>query len=270
MAETQWYYRQGERTIGPIGEAQLRELADQGELRPGTYVWREGMADWVPAGHVPGLLAVGTPPPPPGGSSLAPPTEPGPHGGMAGSAPFVGYGGFWRRLVAFLIDGILLGVVTGSLEAVLGGESRGGLETLVGWLYFALMESSRHQATLGKMALGDARDRPAGRADLVPPGDGALLREDPLGADPVHRVPHGRLHAAEAGPARRPCRHAGDADGSVSGARTRGLCPARPRAHRACLHASAVPRSGARLLPLVAMTLAYHTALSLRMRLPVG
>lgn len=154
MAESLWYYRQDDRTIGPIREEQLRELADGGELRPDTYVWREGMADWVPAGHVPGLLAVGTPPPPPGGSSLAPPTEPGPHGGMAGSVPFVGYGGFWRRLVAFLIDSILLGVVTGSLEAVLGGESRGGLQTLAGWLYFALMESSRHQATLGKMALG--------------------------------------------------------------------------------------------------------------------
>lgn len=61
------------------------------------------------------------------------------------------YAGFWRRLVAALIDGIILSIPTffmgsTSVARVLG--------VIVYWLYGALMESSSRQATLGKMALG--------------------------------------------------------------------------------------------------------------------
>lgn len=95
------------------------------------------------------------------------------------------YANFGLRLLAYLIDGIILSVVVwilmmvfmGSAFAALGGL--GGMENMseeeammmmgpmmaaiggvtlgaivVQWLYFALMESSANQATLGKMALG--------------------------------------------------------------------------------------------------------------------
>jgi uncharacterized RDD family membrane protein YckC len=90
-------------------------------------------------------------------------------------APFE-YAGFWLRLVASLIDAIfifivILGAVTvakGILGVPVGfAAGRYGVRTLerghavifliimvVPWLYWALMESSSHQATLGKMALG--------------------------------------------------------------------------------------------------------------------
>ncbi len=96
--------------------------------------------------------------------------------------PPVRYAGFWRRFVAHLIDQILVGVVAFMLFipglAVFGiGLGAGMMEESPGaigfilaaiaaylaaivlivvlqWLYFALMESSGKQATLGKLALG--------------------------------------------------------------------------------------------------------------------
>ena len=94
------------------------------------------------------------------------------------------YAGFWMRLLAAIIDGVLLGIVNiiilvpflglvGLTAAARASdvdmESEGAglmialLSTylismlavaVAGWLYFALMESSARGATLGKMALG--------------------------------------------------------------------------------------------------------------------
>jgi uncharacterized RDD family membrane protein YckC len=105
------------------------------------------------------------------------------------------YAGFWLRVVAHLIDDLLLGIGIGIL--VLLGIAMVGIGTirstfegmnaespemppafiaaiiLVGvasivlvWIYNAAMESSKHQGTLGKMALGlivtDSQGRPIG------------------------------------------------------------------------------------------------------------
>ncbi len=79
-----------------------------------------------------------------------------------------GYAGFWRRLVAFIIDAIILNIVFYILAAIFGlpygmtGPAARTAGTFSGfnlvtiiivWLYYALMESSEKQATLGKMAL---------------------------------------------------------------------------------------------------------------------
>jgi len=96
----------------------------------------------------------------------------------------VRYAGFWLRFVAYIIDDLILGCVGflisipfigGIIFSAIGiGENPDNTENLVkgiagvlgsviglilaiailGWLYFALMESSKTQATLGKMALG--------------------------------------------------------------------------------------------------------------------
>jgi uncharacterized RDD family membrane protein YckC len=63
------------------------------------------------------------------------------------------YAGFWKRLAAYIIDDLIISAATFALIFV----SMGLLYPIVivaGWLYFALMESSEKQATLGKMALG--------------------------------------------------------------------------------------------------------------------
>ena len=86
----------------------------------------------------------------------------------------IGYGGFWIRVVAAIIDGLILrvvvtpvGMVFGGLglAGMMGGIPHAGLSLLGGgitfillifgsWLYEAFMESSSYQATLGKMICG--------------------------------------------------------------------------------------------------------------------
>jgi uncharacterized RDD family membrane protein YckC len=69
------------------------------------------------------------------------------------------YAGFWRRVAAALLDGLIVGVATAPFSVGMSGWNRysttaSGISTVVSWLYSALMESSSKQATLGKMALG--------------------------------------------------------------------------------------------------------------------
>ncbi|PYX54942.1 MAG: hypothetical protein DMG73_18415 [Acidobacteria bacterium] len=86
-----------------------------------------------------------------------------------------GYGGFWIRLVAAILDGILVQVVVVPVSIMVGAvigaagfavsmSSMGvrlvsmivgaTLGFLASWLYEAVLESSPRQATLGKMVLG--------------------------------------------------------------------------------------------------------------------
>ena len=85
------------------------------------------------------------------------------------------YGGFWRRVGAYLIDAILLSIVSGIVGGIFGfgfgitgalmgtpdevindgAEAMGGLIGLIlGIAYFAGLESSSWQGTVGKKALG--------------------------------------------------------------------------------------------------------------------
>jgi uncharacterized RDD family membrane protein YckC len=87
---------------------------------------------------------------------------------MGMAAQTTAYAGFWRRFAAYLIDSILFGIVVVPIVLVALPDPTQAqaaapppafavlapLYYLVTWLYFALMESSGRQATLGKMALG--------------------------------------------------------------------------------------------------------------------
>ncbi len=80
------------------------------------------------------------------------------------------YAGFWLRLVAALLDGIILNIVTAPVSLLFGVASPFSMNSdveitgaylganavilVIQWLYYAGMESSSMQATLGKRALG--------------------------------------------------------------------------------------------------------------------
>jgi uncharacterized RDD family membrane protein YckC len=64
------------------------------------------------------------------------------------------YGGFWRRFLALVIDGVIFGAIEGVVGRILGYEVAGGMNLILSWLYYSLMESSKTQATLGKMVMG--------------------------------------------------------------------------------------------------------------------
>jgi hypothetical protein len=50
-----WYHLQGEEQRGPIGLDVLRRLVMDGRIEPDTYVWADGMPDWLPARQVPAI-----------------------------------------------------------------------------------------------------------------------------------------------------------------------------------------------------------------------
>jgi len=96
----------------------------------------------------------------------------------------VRYAGFWLRLAAYTIDyivlqlvvgimslpfmvGMITGIIAASKEASEGPEVIAIvgvimsfvfviviISLIVGWLYYALLESSKYQGTLGKVAVG--------------------------------------------------------------------------------------------------------------------
>jgi uncharacterized RDD family membrane protein YckC len=81
------------------------------------------------------------------------------------SPDHVAYGGFWIRFVAYIIDAILLGIVGGVTWSIFGfsvldtdldhyDPTINLVSFVIGWLYFALLESSPRGATVGKMAMG--------------------------------------------------------------------------------------------------------------------
>jgi uncharacterized RDD family membrane protein YckC len=126
-----------------------------------------------------GPVGTGSPAPSPGPSAAAPAAErwhPGPPTSLppppGAYTPPAGIGrpyrGFWLRLVAYLIDGLILTIPLLILAAIIAPEvlfeddpdispAEIGINLLAvvgGWLYQAIMESSRLQATLGKLAVG--------------------------------------------------------------------------------------------------------------------
>jgi uncharacterized RDD family membrane protein YckC len=81
--------------------------------------------------------------------------------------------GFWRRFAASLIDGILLGIVSTILQAILGQDAGYGLGTLITIAYFVYFHGTTGQ-TPGDAALSI---RVVGKDDGVPIGYGrAFIR----------------------------------------------------------------------------------------------
>ncbi|MDM4770807.1 DUF4339 domain-containing protein [Solimonas sp. SE-A11] len=107
-----WWYANGTQQQGPVSAQELKRIAAGGGLQPDALLWREGMAEWIAASSVRGLLPVAeathpaspasppAPPPPPpaaateGWSSpaalapAAPPTWATASASAAGDAPW--------------------------------------------------------------------------------------------------------------------------------------------------------------------------------------
>ena len=113
----------------------------------------------------------------PNSGSVPPPPPPPVWDATPQQASAVRYAGFWLRVVAALIDGVILGVISQVIgfffpaptivmtedmdvdkiiELVQASMPWGRvvLTTAVVWAYFAFQESSSARATLGKRALG--------------------------------------------------------------------------------------------------------------------
>jgi uncharacterized RDD family membrane protein YckC len=170
-----WIGRDGER-LGPYPEADVRQWLREGKMTGADLAWREGLADWQPLSV---LMPDAMPTPADATAAAVPPPPPA-------STPAPSYAGFWKRVVAYLIDAIVLYIPNVLIDRTLGGvKAQAALEqtlssavgdlpqmlaayqhyytlmwpgmligALLTWLYFAICESSPWQATLGKLALG--------------------------------------------------------------------------------------------------------------------
>ena len=130
-----------------------------------------------PVSAAAGATSAAQPIPPAGGVPAAGHVAPA---GYAVAQAGVRYGGFWIRVLAAIIDAIIVSVVLAPIKIIfgLGGLAVGGfdmhgfhgplalpylifgggifalLKLGANWIYEALMESSSYQATLGKMIFG--------------------------------------------------------------------------------------------------------------------
>ena len=81
-----------------------------------------------------------------------PPPQTGPPSGSGG--PSGPRAGFFVRLGAALIDGILLAIVGGVINVIIGRTGGGVVGLVLGIAYFGYLEGSNSGQTLGKRALG--------------------------------------------------------------------------------------------------------------------
>lgn len=65
----------------------------------------------------------------------------------------VNYTGFFKRALAYIIDMIILGVIDFAIAKVLKGSAYTLVTFIIILAYFAIMESSKFQGSLGKMLL---------------------------------------------------------------------------------------------------------------------
>jgi uncharacterized RDD family membrane protein YckC len=200
----EWFYANNSQQSGPVSEVDFGKLVRTGVVSPETLVWREGMKDWQPYREVAPSEAPLHVPPPIEDSRFCnscgnrfPASELAMFGdsavcinckpayvqrlaqGMASTTPQrFEYGGFWVRVVAALIDGIILSIVRYAITIPLGleafGTSMSGGNFFSAWFGLAALLSyaiqigyyvyfwSQTGATPGKSAMGLKVVRPDG------------------------------------------------------------------------------------------------------------
>jgi len=199
-----WYYAEGGQRFGPFPDDTFQQMIFNGQVRPTTLVWHEGMTDWKEYQHVAGAEAgpdyskhsacsqCGRVFPAEDmihyqGSYVCAACKPlffqrlheaGAEAAFAYPQEMLNYAGFWIRVGAAIIDGIILAVVQALLKLVvglvfglgtsliideyggnsdsvaLGAGMLGNLLDLAIGIFYATYFVGRHAATPGKMACG--------------------------------------------------------------------------------------------------------------------
>lgn len=172
-----WIGRDGERH-GPYQENDVRDWLRSGKVSRQDLGWYEGLADWQPLSVLFPDVVVDAPTAPVLGVPVALP--------QTTTASLEDYAGFWKRVAAFILDFIILLIPNTIILKLMGGEAAqetmhqailaAGTDSnalmaaymqyysavfpaILIWyavvlLYFAILESTPLQATIGKLALG--------------------------------------------------------------------------------------------------------------------
>ncbi len=199
---SQWYYADAQRERhGPVEADVVRAMFRRNELDLGSLVWREGMSQWQPLSAMAEELQLLVPAAAGAGidlradyqaiedgtavakaSAAAPSPYAAPASATTGEAVVNGgeivYAGFWKRVAAYFIDSLIVGIVGGVVAMVIGmvlgigmAGIGGGSDAMgAGFIaiqlltnlvsiglaaaYYAGFHASSGKATLGKMAVG--------------------------------------------------------------------------------------------------------------------
>ncbi|CAN5231533.1 hypothetical protein BH11PSE14_BH11PSE14_15840 [soil metagenome] len=169
MSEAIWYYvdATGAR-VGPVAAQSVRDALEGHVASRSTMAWREGLADWRPVSELAEELGLAAEPPPIGASAASYARAVQPPGA---SGARVVPAGFVRRWAALFIDQLVLvipvivfAVVVALALGINLDKTQSDIDPTVivfyvlyfiaAPIYYAGLESSPWQATLGKRALG--------------------------------------------------------------------------------------------------------------------
>ena len=210
-----WYYAEGSRQAGPIDDSQFRAFVASGKINAETLVWHDGMPNWTLYGRVkeqqtkrsslklaqeaatriiprPAMSAQALSLAPTSPTTGVTPT-PSLAAGIA-RPEFMSYGGFWLRLVAKVLDSIILGILSSGFGFASGIVAAATLKTenpaiILGSQIAFLVVSTivllgytpffhgKFGATPGKMAVKLRVVRPDGKAISCGMAFGRFLAE---------------------------------------------------------------------------------------------
>lgn len=171
-----WIGRNGERH-GPYQEEQVKEWLRSGQLSPEDLGWYEGLADWRPLS----LLFPQDKPAPAPNPYGPPPLQQTQPAQPTNRVAHFDYASFWQRFGAWVIDLLILMIPSMIVTYALGGveaykhlldqiqagadmatalrdyakatEGANVVALAITFLYYAIFEASKLQATPGKLAL---------------------------------------------------------------------------------------------------------------------
>ena len=184
-----WYYAENGQQRGPLTEWDFAAQARSGVIKPDTLVWRDGLPNWRPLIELRPDLAAGANAPTLGGVAVPEQNKDlmvqqmreGVLPAQYAANPYgLQYAGFWIRVAAFIIDGIITTIAVYALGFLMFGtiifgtgfnaEKFGQDPTanpgfIIAYLLFILFSIvvpplykafmvSKWDATLGKMAVG--------------------------------------------------------------------------------------------------------------------
>lgn len=173
-----WHYAIHNERNGPVSEEELTTLVQNGTLNRDTLVWREGMPDWQPISLARADLltgeAQGENVPVVSGVALAGSDKDlavqRMRQGYGATTHVANYAGFWIRLAAKIIDGIIMAIVmlpiSMAMPLLFGLSEKPNpavvlpfmgisfiIQTAIPFLYNGFM-IGKYGATLGKKAMG--------------------------------------------------------------------------------------------------------------------
>ncbi|BCU77690.1 DUF4339 domain-containing protein [Luteolibacter sp. LG18] len=164
----QWYYSKNGTQLGPIGTEDIKAKLGSGEISATDLVWKEGMADWVPAGQVGELRTlIATPSAAPlGGAPVSTPVAPAspyapPVAATAAPGAYPIGAGCPKASTAktlgicglvFALCCSIVGVVLGILAVVNGNQAQQQIAQNPAWA--ADLPKAKAGVTMGWIAIG--------------------------------------------------------------------------------------------------------------------